>query len=160
MRCHTDRKELDWRPRPRCPTRRFTLHAPWFGASVSTETSVLEAAEASSIQLPYECRSGICGQCKTRLTEGTVIMDSEDAPDPTESALSDPRLPSPARARRIWSLTRSERAHSRTASQCRTTTSQHVPESHTYFGTRFCVPDSHTFWRNRVSVGERGQKTA
>jgi glycine betaine catabolism B len=54
--------------------------------SVSSETSVLEAAEASSIQLPYECRSGICGQCKTRLMEGTVIMDCEDALSPSEKA--------------------------------------------------------------------------
>ena len=55
-------------------------------ASVSGETSVLEAAEASSIQLPYECRSGICGQCKTRLMEGTVVMDCEDALSPAEKA--------------------------------------------------------------------------
>ena len=41
--------------------------------SVSSATSVLEAAEACSIQLPYECRSGICGQCKTQLMEGAVI---------------------------------------------------------------------------------------
>jgi len=54
--------------------------------SVSSETSVLEAAEASSIQLPYECRSGICGQCITRLMEGTVIMDCEDALGPSEKA--------------------------------------------------------------------------
>ncbi len=54
--------------------------------SVSSETSVLEAAEASSIQLPYECRSGICGQCKTRLMEGTVVMDCEDALSPSEKA--------------------------------------------------------------------------
>ena len=47
---------------------------------------MLEAAEASSIQLPYECRSGICGQCKTRLMEGTVIMDCEDALSPAEKA--------------------------------------------------------------------------
>jgi ferredoxin-NADP reductase/DMSO/TMAO reductase YedYZ heme-binding membrane subunit len=56
------------------------------GASVSTKTSVLEAAEALSVQLPYECRSGICGQCKTRLMEGTVVMDCEDALSPSEKA--------------------------------------------------------------------------
>ncbi len=55
-------------------------------ASVSSETSVLEAAEASSIQLPFECRSGICGQCKTRLMEGTVFMECEDALSPSEKA--------------------------------------------------------------------------
>ena len=53
---------------------------------VSSTFSVLEAAEASSIELPSECRSGICGQCKTRLLEGTVIMECEDALDTSEKA--------------------------------------------------------------------------
>jgi ferredoxin-NADP reductase len=48
-------------------------------AEIAAETTVLEAAEASSIDLPFECRSGICGQCKTRLLSGSVVMDSEDA---------------------------------------------------------------------------------
>ena len=47
--------------------------------NVRSDTTVLEAAEASSIELPYECRSGICGQCKARLIEGAVAMDCEDA---------------------------------------------------------------------------------
>jgi hypothetical protein len=33
-------------------------------------------------------------------------------------------------------------------------TLQPAPETHTYFGTPFCVPDSHTFPRNRV-FGQR-----
>ena len=28
---------------------------------------------------PYECRSGICGQCKTKLVSGRVVMESQDA---------------------------------------------------------------------------------
>ncbi len=48
-------------------------------ADVTSDTTVLEAAEASSIELAYECRSGICGQCKTRLIEGTVDMECQDA---------------------------------------------------------------------------------
>ena len=54
--------------------------------NVTSELSVLEAAEAASIDLPYECRSGICGQCKTRLIEGTVVMDCEDALSPSEKS--------------------------------------------------------------------------
>ncbi len=46
---------------------------------IDSEATVLEAAEASAIELPFECRSGICGQCKTRLLSGAVVMDSEDA---------------------------------------------------------------------------------
>ena len=53
---------------------------------VDGEITVLEAAEASSIDLPFECRSGICGQCKTRLLSGSVVMDSEDALTAIEKA--------------------------------------------------------------------------
>lgn len=55
-------------------------------AEVAAEITVLEAAEASSIELPFECRSGICGQCKTRLISGTVVMDTEDALTAAEKA--------------------------------------------------------------------------
>ena len=50
------------------------------------DTTILEAAESLSIDIPYECRSGICGQCKTRLLEGTVQMDCEDALSASEKA--------------------------------------------------------------------------
>lgn len=46
---------------------------------VDADTTILEAAESLSIEIPYECRSGICGQCKTKLLHGTVQMDCEDA---------------------------------------------------------------------------------
>ena len=53
---------------------------------ITAETTVLEAAEAASVDLPFECRSGICGQCKMRLLSGSVIMDSEDALTVVEKA--------------------------------------------------------------------------
>lgn len=43
--------------------------------------TILEAAEEEGIALPYECRAGVCGQCKTRLLRGNVVMDSADALD-------------------------------------------------------------------------------
>jgi glycine betaine catabolism B len=43
------------------------------------EQSLLEAAEDAGIEIPFECRSGICGQCKTRLLEGRVSMEVQDA---------------------------------------------------------------------------------
>jgi len=46
---------------------------------VPRETTVLEAGEKLGIDLPFECRSGICGQCKVRLASGRVTMDAEDA---------------------------------------------------------------------------------
>lgn len=46
---------------------------------LAPDQSVLEAAEDANIEIPFECRSGICGQCKTRLIEGKVSMEVEDA---------------------------------------------------------------------------------
>ena len=67
-------------------TREITFARSMILGNVTSETTVLEAAEASSIELPYECRSGICGQCKTRLVKGTVVMDCEDALSAAEKA--------------------------------------------------------------------------
>jgi glycine betaine catabolism B len=53
-------------------------------STLSPDTTVLEAAEEIGLELPYECRSGICGQCKVRLTSGRVTMDVEDALTPSE----------------------------------------------------------------------------
>ena len=41
--------------------------------------SVLEVAEDAGVAIPFECRSGICGQCKTRLLSGRVVMETQDA---------------------------------------------------------------------------------
>jgi ferredoxin-NADP reductase/DMSO/TMAO reductase YedYZ heme-binding membrane subunit len=48
--------------------------------------TILEIAEEQGISLPYDCRSGICGQCKTKLVGGTVTMDADDALDPVDRA--------------------------------------------------------------------------
>jgi ferredoxin-NADP reductase/DMSO/TMAO reductase YedYZ heme-binding membrane subunit len=45
----------------------------------STELTILEAAEECGVALPFECRSGICGQCKTRLISGKVAMEVQSA---------------------------------------------------------------------------------
>lgn len=36
--------------------------------------------------MPFECRAGICGQCKTRLLKGSVTMAVEDALSPGDKA--------------------------------------------------------------------------
>ncbi|HEY8145837.1 MAG TPA: 2Fe-2S iron-sulfur cluster-binding protein [Kofleriaceae bacterium] len=46
---------------------------------VPHELTVLEAAEECGVAIPFECRSGICGQCKTRLISGKVVMEVQDA---------------------------------------------------------------------------------
>ncbi|HEY3802404.1 MAG TPA: ferric reductase-like transmembrane domain-containing protein [Kofleriaceae bacterium] len=48
-------------------------------AQVTNATTILEAAEEAGVAMPFECRSGICGQCKTRLVSGKVRMTVQDA---------------------------------------------------------------------------------
>jgi CDP-4-dehydro-6-deoxyglucose reductase len=42
---------------------------------VDAETSILEAALAQGVVLPYGCKNGACGSCKSRVVEGQVIQD-------------------------------------------------------------------------------------
>jgi ferredoxin len=53
-------------------------------AELPPELTVLEAAEDAGVTIPFECRSGICGQCKTRLVSGTVTMEVQDALTPAD----------------------------------------------------------------------------
>jgi ferredoxin-NADP reductase/DMSO/TMAO reductase YedYZ heme-binding membrane subunit len=48
-------------------------------AALPSDKTILETAEATGVEIPFECRSGICGQCKTRLLAGRVTMETEDA---------------------------------------------------------------------------------
>jgi ferredoxin-NADP reductase len=53
-------------------------------ADLPEDRTILEAAEDAGVDIPFECRSGICGQCKTRLLAGRVTMDVEDALSATD----------------------------------------------------------------------------
>jgi len=46
---------------------------------IEASSTILEAAEQAGVALPWECRAGICGQCKVRCSTGRVRMDSRDA---------------------------------------------------------------------------------
>ena len=48
--------------------------------------TVLEAAEEAGVEIAFECRSGICGQCKTKLVSGRVSMEVQDALTPADKA--------------------------------------------------------------------------
>jgi len=48
-------------------------------AEVEPGATLLECAEDAGVSIPFECRSGICGQCKTRLASGRVAMETQDA---------------------------------------------------------------------------------
>jgi ferredoxin-NADP reductase/DMSO/TMAO reductase YedYZ heme-binding membrane subunit len=53
-------------------------------AELPSDLTVLEAAEDAGVTIPFECRSGICGQCKTHLISGTVTMTVQDALTPAD----------------------------------------------------------------------------
>jgi len=53
-------------------------------AELPASLTVLEAAEECGVAIPFECRSGICGQCKTRLVAGRVMMEVQDALTPAD----------------------------------------------------------------------------
>jgi glycine betaine catabolism B len=48
--------------------------------------TILELAEAIGVSIPYDCRAAVCGQCKTRVLSGTVVMDADDALDAADLA--------------------------------------------------------------------------
>jgi ferredoxin-NADP reductase len=48
-------------------------------AALPPDKSVLEIAESAGVPIDFSCRAGICGVCKTRLLEGKVTMEVEEA---------------------------------------------------------------------------------
>ena len=59
-----DRKvQLTWRD-----SRKGTVRA-------SEEETILEAAEAADVDLPFGCRTGACGSCVGRLLDGDVAHE-------------------------------------------------------------------------------------
>jgi ferredoxin len=53
---------------------------------MSAKKTVLEAAEDLGVSINYDCRAGICGQCKTKLLAGHVTMETQDALTPLDRA--------------------------------------------------------------------------
>ena len=64
---------------PAVPTLTFARSVK--SAPLAPEKSLLEIAEAAGLNIDFECRSGICGRCKTRLLAGSVTMEVQDALD-------------------------------------------------------------------------------
>ena len=66
--------------------RAVTVQFAASGASTSVEEgeTLLDAAEEMGVDIPSDCRAGICGQCKTKLVSGRVVMDVQDALTPDD----------------------------------------------------------------------------
>jgi len=54
--------------------------------ALAPDKSLLEIAEDAGVNIDFECRSGICGRCKTRLLGGCVTMETQDALDDGDKA--------------------------------------------------------------------------
>ena len=52
----------------------------------SPAKSLLELSEEAGLNIDYECRSGVCGRCKTKLLAGCVTMEVQDALDEVDKA--------------------------------------------------------------------------
>jgi ferredoxin-NADP reductase len=63
-----------------------TFSVAGVAAALSDNQTVLEAAEGAGVDIPYSCRSGICGVCVVKLTQGKVTMAVEDGLDPADKA--------------------------------------------------------------------------
>jgi len=50
------------------------------------DKTVLEVAESNGVSIDYACRLGVCGTCKTKLLEGQVTMEVEDALTPEDKS--------------------------------------------------------------------------
>lgn len=55
-------------------------------APLAPDRSVLEVAESIGVPIDYSCRVGVCGVCKTKLLEGNVTMEVEEALTPEDKA--------------------------------------------------------------------------
>jgi ring-1,2-phenylacetyl-CoA epoxidase subunit PaaE len=50
------------------------------------QPSILDAASAAGLEVPFSCTSGVCGTCRARLVEGRVRMERNFALDKAEVA--------------------------------------------------------------------------
>jgi len=66
----------------------FTVQFARTGRSMTCNgaTTVLAAARAAGIRLPFSCAKGVCGTCKTKLISGQVNMQHAGGIRPKEIA--------------------------------------------------------------------------
>ena len=52
---------------------------------ITSDASVLDAAERAGLTLPFSCRSGICATCRVKITSGSALMMHNIALEPWET---------------------------------------------------------------------------
>jgi len=55
-----------------------------FTFNLSTNESILDAAQNEDIDVPFACKGGVCSTCKAKVEEGEVRMDKNYALEPDE----------------------------------------------------------------------------
>jgi ring-1,2-phenylacetyl-CoA epoxidase subunit PaaE len=50
------------------------------------QPSILDAASAAGLEVPFSCTSGVCGTCRAKLIEGEVRMERNFALDKADVA--------------------------------------------------------------------------
>jgi CDP-4-dehydro-6-deoxyglucose reductase len=60
-------------------TFKVTVQPAGVGFDVARDEAILPAAIRAGVGLPYGCRDGACGSCKSRLVEGRVIHGAHQA---------------------------------------------------------------------------------
>jgi ring-1,2-phenylacetyl-CoA epoxidase subunit PaaE len=70
-------------------TARITIVRDGLSREISftrQQPSILDAASAAGMEVPYSCTSGVCGTCRAKLVEGQVRMERNFALDKKEVA--------------------------------------------------------------------------
>lgn len=73
-------------PGPQVAPQIVTFSIAGVSAPLPADRTVLEAAEAAGVEIPYSCRSGVCGLCVVKLKQGSVTMAVEDGLESADKA--------------------------------------------------------------------------
>ena len=89
---HAERFAVDTQAAPAAAPKPQRADAAAAGAEISItmdgrrrsfrmtpDRTILDAAEAAGLSLPYSCRAGVCSTCRARVTAGTAVMERNQA---------------------------------------------------------------------------------
>lgn len=71
---------------PEVAAQTITFAIAGVSAPLPSDQTVLEAAEGAGVEIPYSCRTGVCGVCVVKLKQGAVSMVVQDGLDPADKA--------------------------------------------------------------------------